>query len=346
MKKRKKLSLTQKRRIQINRQRKLDSATMTTLDDGAFAESEAAVVISRFGQHAEIKTADNCFVKAQIRRNIDSLVTGDQVIIRRSRTSEDAIIEGVQPRLSQLTRPDPYDGVKIVAANIDQICIVSSHQPTFSTQLIDRYLIASEDTDITPIIILTKVDLLDDEQQRHIQEILLIYQGLGYQVFMVSAVSAFGLTELKAILSNKNNILVGQSGVGKSSLVNALEPESQLEEGHLSKHSNLGRHTTTTSKLLFLSQGGCIVDSPGIREFGLWHLDPQRVTSCYPEFRPYLGHCKFKDCKHHHDPGCAIKEAVTSGHITQLRYDNYVKIIASMAELKTMRHLKPLSPDK
>lgn len=346
MKKRKKLSLSQKRRIQINRRRKLDSATTATFDNDAFSEAEPAVVISRFGQHAEIRTTDNCFIRAQIRRTIDSLVTGDQVVVRRSRTSEDAIIEGVQPRQSQLTRPDPYDGVKIVAANIDQICIVSSHLPTLSTQLIDRYLIASEDTDITPIIIITKVDLLDDQQWSDIQVTLSIYQALGYQAFMVSAVTHVGLTELNAILTNKNSILVGQSGVGKSSLINALEPAAQLEAGHLSKHSNLGRHTTTASKLLFLSQGGCIVDSPGIREFGLWHLDPQRITSCYPEFRPYLGQCKFKDCKHHHDPGCAIKEAVACGHIAHLRYENYLKIIASMAEIKTMRHLKPLSPDK
>ncbi len=340
MKKRKKLSQNQKRRIKEQRTKKLDTLHQADMDDTQLMESEPAVVISRFGQHADVQTEDRVMIRAQIRRNIGSLVTGDFVIIRRSKTDTGGIVEAVQARSSQLTRPDYYDGVKVIAANIDQICIVSSIVPTFSSQIIDRYLIASEDVEIKPILIITKTDLLDAQSKAQLEQELEPYEKLGYPIFYVNKQDQAGIEIIKEQLHHQTSIFVGQSGVGKSSLINAILPEADLVEGEVSTLSGLGQHTTTASKRLDLPDSGHIVDSPGIREFGLWHLHPERVTWCFPEFRPFMSHCKFRDCTHQDDPKCAIRQAVEDHKIHPTRYANYLKIIQSMDEQKDGRHIK------
>ncbi|GLP95749.1 small ribosomal subunit biogenesis GTPase RsgA [Paraferrimonas sedimenticola] len=341
MTKRKKLSKGQLRRIKANRSKKLQAREDAPLvDDASLGPEQDAVVISRFGQHAEVETQDGHRVKAQIRRTVDSLVSGDQVLFRASKTDDGGVIEAVHPRRSMLTRPDYYDGVKVVAANIDHIFVVSSPLPAFSSQIIDRYLIAAEDTGIEVSIVLNKTDLMTDELRDELDQALEIYRQLGYRVILASAKSAEGVAELGECMADQVNILVGQSGVGKSSLVNALLPQAELLEGAVSDNSGLGQHTTTAAKLLKLDKGGALIDSPGVREFGLWHMDPERVTWCYREFRDLIGTCKFRDCKHNDDPGCAITEALANGDIDEMRYFNYLRIIESMAEQKDSRHIK------
>jgi ribosome biogenesis GTPase len=249
------------------------------------------------------------------------------------------IVEAVHPRQSVLTRPDFYDGIKPVAANIDQIVIVSAVLPEFSTNLVDRYLVAAEHVEIQPLLVLNKIDLLDDISREKLEKQLDIYRNLGYPLLTVSCETEHGLDELQAKLKDKISVFVGQSGVGKSSLINALDPHAKALTGEISDQSGLGQHTTTTARLYHFANGGMLIDSPGIREFSLWHLENDRVTWCFKEFRDYLGGCKFRDCKHGTDPGCLIRAAVEEGKIAVERYQNYHRILESMQDARNMRHV-------
>lgn len=336
--KRAKLNLGQQRRVQANRDKRLNDLKKEKapqIDDSLLGAPEEGVVISRFGQHADVESQHGTLGRCNLRRTLGSVVCGDKVIWRPgSNEGVPGVIEAVYPRHSVLTRPDFYDGVKPVAANIDQIVIVSSVMPEFSSNIIDRYLVAAEDVEITPFIVLNKVDMLGDADRVAIERQLDIYRGLGYPVLLVSSKSGEGIDALKAALADKVSIFVGQSGVGKSSLTNALLPGLDVLTGEISDVSGLGQHTTTTARLYHFPSGGDLIDSPGIREFALWHLEPERVTWCFVEFRDYLGGCKFRDCKHKDDPGCVLREAVERGEITRERFGNYHRILESMQETR------------
>ncbi|WP_299494907.1 small ribosomal subunit biogenesis GTPase RsgA [uncultured Shewanella sp.] len=356
MSKKKPLSHGQLRRMRTNHKKKLqqhDTAeSPTELQDSSLGIEQPGTIISRFGQHADVETQDGKISRCDIRRNIKSLVTGDKVIVRLSQhvnqgnpTAIVGVVEAVHPRHSQLSRPDFYDGVKIIAANIDQIFIVSSVKPSFTTQIIDRYLVAAEDTGIAPIIILNKIDLISQEEADDIEAALQRYRDIGYPVYKVSSTLNHGVDTLHDLMKNKVSVFVGQSGVGKSSLINAIMPDAELVTGDISENSGLGQHTTTTAKLLHIQTGGDLIDSPGVREFALWHLPAERVGWCFIEFRDYLGTCKFRDCKHLNDPGCAITAAYDAGDISNDRYQNYHKIIASLDEQRHARHFR-VGPDE
>lgn len=331
-----KLSKGQQRRVRQNMQKRL--ATREAKADVEWSADQlggmqSATVISRFGQHADIETHDGEILRCNMRRTAGSLVTGDEVAFRRAPQNEQGlqgVIEAVEERRSLLTRPDIYDGIKPVAANIDQIFVVSSPLPAFSSQVIDRYLVACEDIGIRPVIVLNKADLLDATNRSYIEERLDVYRKIGYQVATVSAIQASGLDQLTELMAQNVSIFVGQSGVGKSSLVNSILPHADITTGDVSANSGLGQHTTTVARLHRLPNNASLIDSPGIREFGLWHIEPDRVTWAFRDFRPFIGGCKFRDCKHLSDPGCALQQAVLDNKLDPERLENYHRIIDSL----------------
>lgn len=330
-----KLTQRQRRQIAANRSKRLNKK-----DDAATTDTSSHIegrVIGRFGKHADVEDKEHKVTRCHIRRTIDSVVCGDDVMFSKGADSESGVsgaIELVKDRRSLLSRPDFYDGIKPIAANIDQIIIVSAVLPSLSLNIIDRYLVACEDTGIQPVIVLNKVELLSEEARADTEEQLKLYQGLGYQVLYTSCKTGEGIDALTTLLADKISVFVGQSGVGKSSIINQVLPDADELVGEISDTSGLGQHTTTAAKLLHLPSGGDLIDSPGVREFALWHIPHERVTWGFIEFREYLGGCKFRDCKHMNDPGCLIRDAVEKGEISAQRFDSYHRILTSMEEQK------------
>lgn len=343
MAKKKRLSQNQTRRVQNNQNKRLNKGDNKQWDEAELGPQLQGVVISRFGQHADIEDEYGKIQRCNLRRAVKSLVTGDCVVWRAGNEAYHGIsgvVEAVHPRRTVLTRPDYYDGIKPIAANIDHIIIVSSIAPEFSRNIIDRYLVACEDIGITPIIVLNKSDLLDCESEKNIDLELQNYRDIGYDV-LYSSMHGDGLNALKEVMKDKTNIFVGQSGVGKTSLLNMLLPDVEAITGIISETSGLGKHTTTTARLYHFPDGGDLIDSPGIREFSLWHLSADRIASGFIEFRPYLGECRFRDCRHQGDPGCALVAAVENGKIDKARYHSFLRILETMDDAKNARNRNP-----
>lgn len=339
-----KLTQNQQRRIQSNHHKKMKSAPLDWQDE-MLGEAEKGLVVTRHSKHADVESASGEIFRCNLRRTLKNVVVGDEVYWRKGSEQLQGIsgvIEAVFPRRNELSRPDYYDGIKVMAANIDQIIVVSAVLPELSLNIIDRYLVVCETVGITPLIVLNKIDLLDETARANAEQALEIYENLGYKTLCVSAESGENMAQLTACLSAGTSIFVGQSGVGKSSLINAVFPEAQALTGSISDVSGLGQHTTTASRLYHLPCGGNLLDSPGIREFGLWHLEDEQITRGYREFQPLLGTCKFRDCTHKNDPGCTIRAAVDEGKIHLQRYQNYHRLLESKQENKSQRHFRTL----
>ncbi|MXP67670.1 small ribosomal subunit biogenesis GTPase RsgA [Pantoea sp. Aalb] len=297
-----------------------------------FSAAREGIIISRFGIHADVEDNLGIVYRCNIRRNISSLITGDYVIWRAATNkSNKGIIDSVLERKNVLERTNTYGSIKPIAANINQIVIVFSILPKLSLNIIDRYLIASEILGIKALLVLNKTDLITDKIFKLIDIQMDIYRHIGYQVLKVSSYSQDGLLELKNVLAGHVNIFTGQSGVGKSSLLKILLDRSindnKILINDLSKISNLGKHTTTTARLYHFPYGGDVIDSPGIREFSLGNINLKQITWAFIEFRKFLRYCKFRDCSHKDDLGCAIRTAVKNKNINISRFNNYHKII-------------------
>ena len=311
------------------RARRREQLSTDAIADSALGPQREGLIVAHFGNQVAVAAgavANRCHLRA----NLEGLVTGDRVVWCDGDPM--GVVLSRQPRSSELLRPDSRGKLKPVAANIDQIIIVIAPLPEPHANLIDRYLVAAEAVNITPVILLNKSDRLDADNQRDIETLLEPYPGLGYTVLRASCREHNGLDELHQQLAATTSIFVGQSGVGKSSLVNVLLPGVDLKVGALSESHRKGTHTTTTTQLFELPGGGSLIDSPGIREFGLWHMDRMQVEAGFREFHPLLGHCKFRDCRHTQEPGCALLAAATRGEINRRRLASYRHIVADLEE--------------
>jgi ribosome biogenesis GTPase / thiamine phosphate phosphatase len=299
------------------------------LSHGELGSEQPGLVIAHYGSQVDVEATDGSLHRCRLRTNISQIVTGDQVIWRPA-IDQGGVIVATTERYSELSRPDSRGNLKPVAANIDFIFLVIASEPRTPYGLIDRYLVAAENIDIRPIILLNKSDLLAGDGASWAEEIKAIYEPIGYSIINTSTTTAAELTELKAEMQGHTSIFVGQSGVGKTSLVNRLLPNTDARVGPLSASSGKGMHTTTTAQLFHLPDGGSIIDSPGIREFGLGHVSQQELTAGFIEFHPYFGHCKFRNCEHLHEPKCAIQEAVEKGQISERRFASFHQINESI----------------
>tara|TARA_R110000868_G_scaffold44659_1_gene148906 strand:- start:120 stop:1145 length:1026 start_codon:yes stop_codon:yes gene_type:complete len=300
---------------------------------GDLGPEQSGLVIAHFGVQMDVEATDGpnageirrCYRRA----NLPALVTGDRVTWRADNQGSGVIV-AQSPRQTELCRPDHRGQLKPVAANVDYLVIVFAPLPTPYANLIDRYLVAAEQAGLEPLLVMNKSDLLNDHSHLELQQWLRDYAALGYRVLSLSAGDGSGMDELKATLKNRISVFVGQSGVGKSSLINVLLPEEDLRVGALSEHTGKGTHTTTTAKLFHFPAGGDLIDSPGIREFGLMHISHDELLEGFIEFRPFLGMCRFRDCRHKQEPGCALLGAVEDGKITKTRMASYKYILSTL----------------
>jgi ribosome biogenesis GTPase len=262
------------------------------------------------------------------------VAVGDEVIVQAN-GAEHGVIEEILPRRSVLARPDVFYShlQQVIVANADQLLIVASwRNPPFWPELIDRYLIAAGRNKLRPLICVNKVDLAETEEGlADCRATLEPYRTLGYQVIFASAPTGQGIDRLSEILRGRITVLAGLSGVGKSSLLTAVQPDLHLRVGAVSESSGDGRHTTTQVTMAPLAMGGFVVDTPGIREFGLSGLSQKELIQFYPELAALASGCRFADCSHRHEPDCAVKAAVAAGSLPAIRYETYQKIYETLA---------------
>jgi ribosome biogenesis GTPase len=297
---------------------------------GATEEGErSGRVVVRHGAHLAVEDDARRVWHCLFRQNLGEVVCGDRVVWQSTGSDQGVVIARLD-RSSVLSRPDYGGRDKALAANLSRIVVVTAPKPEPSDYLIDQYLVAAEHVGIPALIALNKVDLLDEDAHAGMLLELSRYPQAGYPLVAVSAKRAHGLDPLLELLRGQTSILVGQSGVGKSALVNALLPDREVQTGRLSEATGYGRHTTTAATLYHLPQGGELIDSPGVRSFRLGRLEPRDVEQGFREFRPHLGHCQFRDCSHAHEPGCAIRQAVEAGAIHPRRLENFLHLVAGI----------------
>lgn len=287
-------------------------------------------VLMAQGLQCVVVTDDGRLIRCYIRRLLKSLeseersvvVTGDWVWFKPAPGDEGMVVR-VEPRLGLLTREYRHRE-HVIAANVNQVLIINAlADPEIKPSLIDRYLVSAGKGRIEPVICINKADLGDASQ---VEFLIGLYNQLGYRALLTSARTGLGIDALRQFLTGRETVVVGQSGVGKSSLLNALQPAFHLKVSEISSSTHKGKHTTTSSQLLRLEGGGTVVDTPGIRQFDPWAVTSGEVEGYFIEFRPFAPHCRFSGCTHLHEDGCAVLDAVATRLISASRYDSYVRI--------------------
>ena len=310
------LTEQQAKRIQAQRSHNEGDAT----DSG-----EPGLVIARFSKQALVETSAGERILCHLRSHLDAPVAGDEVLW--APTADAGVINALISRRSVLERPDSQGRLRPVAANIDLMLVVFAPEPAPQPALLDRYLVAAEHIGSEPVLVLNKADLIDE--QSDVYRALEQYAGLGYRT-LTTHHEMSDASDLLALINQQTLVLVGQSGVGKSSLIQRLLPDADIRVGALSELADKGRHTTTTAELFHLPGGGRLIDSPGVRDFGLSHVSVDAVAQGFREFRPYLGKCRFRDCQHSTEPDCVLRAALEAGHIGSQRFESYQQIVTAI----------------
>ena len=282
-------------------------------------------IVAAFGRQYLVRLADGSLLPCLTRGKKSNVVCGDGVEILRSGDNQ-GVIERIAPRTSLLHRSDAFRE-KLIAANVSQIIIVVASEPSFSDEVITRCLIAAFDQNLDVLIVLNKCDLPVPAAAARLQ--LAAYRAIGYKVLELSALQ--DVSALRPLLQNHTSVLVGQSGMGKSTLINALLPDAQAATREISTVLDSGKHTTTHAKLYSLDATSSLIDCPGVQAFGLHHLSLGEIEQGFIEFAQYLGQCRFRDCHHLHEPGCALLAAVAAGKINARRLELFQQIAANKA---------------
>ncbi|MGD8477906.1 MAG: ribosome small subunit-dependent GTPase A, partial [Burkholderiales bacterium] len=283
--------------------------------------TQTGLVIAAHGRHYAIETSDGCVLHCYPRGRNNSFACGDLVDVESSGDRQ-GTIRGCRPRTSLLYRSDRYRQ-KIIAANVTQAVMVVAGVPAFNEALLTRFLIACEQQGIKALIALNKIDLVEATAKVAVQ--LSLYGGLGYPVIALSA--KVDISPLETAMRGHRNVVVGQSGMGKSTIVNALIPGARAATAGISSALDSGKHTTTSAHLYHADDTTDIIDSPGLQTFGLLHLSQPELANCFPEFRPFLGHCRFHDCRHIVEPGCAVIAATERKEIDMRRWRSYRQLM-------------------
>ena len=286
------------------------------------------MVLVSYGSTGLVELPDGERRPCKFKRSVGRPLCGDRVTVGEADT-ESAVVTAIQPRANEFVRVGPRGRKQPIAANLDQVCIVLAPAPEPSRDLVERYLVAVHSLGIRPVLVLNKTELMATAPLAEHSPLLRLdaYRELGYPVVETSCKGPPGIEGLPERLSEKINILVGQSGVGKSSLANALLPDLSLQTNALSRVTGKGTHTTTTTVMYALPCGGRLIDSPGVWEYGLWAMTAQELAEGFVEFRPLHGCCRFNDCRHAGEPGCAIRTAVEQGEILAWRYQSYLRLL-------------------
>ncbi len=320
-----------------------------TLTDHPFENQ--GIVYKKNKDHYEVRANDrsvSCALSTRLWKEMNknaseggntsfgSIAVGDFVQFTASPNGT-GTITGVLPRQNHLARqsarpmPGTHAFEQVIVANVDQVVpVFAAANPAPRWNLLDRYLVTAESLDLPALICITKLDLVKDRHgsmDAELSQYVAEYRKIGYPVVLVSAHTGEGLDALKEALENRTSVFLGKSGVGKTSLLNALQPGLGLRVNAVSQATGKGKHTTTNMEMFPLETGGAIVDTPGVREFGLWDVDADELALFFPEMRPFVGRCRFGlDCRHDEEPGCAIRKAVMSGQVSPRRYQSYMRM--------------------
>ena len=343
-----------KRRLSKQQKRRIDSKQKSKINNGLLSDdklqldessTQTARVISHHGRQLFAETEQLKKIKCKIRQNLGDIACGDYVVVQQAKdldsrhkstaSHSDAsqyVVVAVKERSNLLVKTGFAGAIKPVAANIGQLVIVTALKPKPNPYLIDRYLTAAENLPAKALIVINKVDLLDYETKRTVDDLTGLYSSIGYDVISTSIKQDLGLDALSDALSNTTSILVGLSGVGKSSIVKAILPKEEIKIGETSQATGEGKHTTTVSALYHLKDNGIIIDSPGVRDFTPINNSIDEITHGFKDIRKFSGACKFSNCSHTNEPGCAMKQAVSDGLLDEQRFNNYLRLIQEFNE--------------
>lgn len=319
-----------RRRTVVSHEAEGDEADAVRIDVD-LAACRRGRVLSVYGLLSDVEAEDGQVYRCATRRVLKTLSTderhvvaaGDLVLFRPGNGNE-GVIERIEPRRGIVDRRI-RGRQHVLVANVDQLLIVASAaEPRLKPHLIDRFLVAADKNKIRPLVCINKVDLVEPAS---LEPLLGVYSQMGYRVLLLSARTGLGVERLRRALANKESVVAGQSGVGKSSLLNAIHPGLKLRVNAVSTETQKGKHTTTTARLVPLPGGGYVVDTPGIRQFKLWDVIPAEVAGYFRDLRPFVSRCRYPNCTHTHETDCAVKDAVADDLLDARRYESYLSFV-------------------